>query len=126
MIDELPIFAVLAAFADGKTTVTGAAELRVKESDRIKAICAMLAVSGVSVEELPDGFVVTGRGARGVPGGGTVEARHDHRIAMSALVMGSAAQDAVTVDDIAMIATSYPEFFEHMSVLGADVVHTQT
>ncbi|MEQ1608779.1 MAG: 3-phosphoshikimate 1-carboxyvinyltransferase [Hyphomonadaceae bacterium] len=126
MIDELPIFAVLAAFADGKTTVTGAAELRVKESDRIKAICAMLAVSGVSVEELPDGFVVTGRGARGVPGGGTVEARHDHRIAMSALVMGSAAQDAVTVDDIAMIATSYPEFFEHMSALGADVVHTQT
>src|SRR5262249_16822890 len=59
MIDELPIFAVLASFADGKTKVTGAAELRVKESDRIKAICAMLAVNGVEVEELPDGFIVT-------------------------------------------------------------------
>ena len=121
MIDELPIFAVLAAFADGKTTVTGAAELRVKESDRIKAICAMLAVNGVEVEELPDGFIVTGCGPRGVPGGGMVEARHDHRIAMSALVMGSAAKDAVSVDDIAMIATSYPEFFDHMATLGADV-----
>nr|MBP9235044.1 3-phosphoshikimate 1-carboxyvinyltransferase [Hyphomonadaceae bacterium] len=122
MIDELPIFAVLAAFAEGKTKVTGAAELRVKESDRIKAICAMLAVNGVEVEELPDGFIVTGRGSRGVAGGGTVETRHDHRIAMSALVMGSAAKDMVSVDDIAMIATSYPEFFDHMARLGADVV----
>lgn len=121
MIDELPIFAVLAAFADGKTKVTGAAELRVKESDRIKAICAMLAVNGVSVEELPDGFIVTGFGVRGVAGGGLVEARHDHRIAMSALVMGSAAKSAVAVDDIAMIATSYPEFFDHMATLGANV-----
>lgn len=121
MIDELPIFAVLAAFSDGKTKVTGAAELRVKESDRIKAICAMLSVNGVSVEELPDGFIVTGLGARGVAGGGLVEARHDHRIAMSALVMGSAAKSAVAVDDIAMIATSYPEFFEHMATLGASV-----
>ena len=121
MIDELPIFAVLAAFADGKTKVTGAAELRVKESDRIKAICAMLTVNGVAVEELPDGFIVTGLGARGVPGGGLVEARHDHRIAMSALVMGSSAKDLVSVDDIAMIATSYPEFFDHMATLGANV-----
>ncbi len=121
MIDELPIFAVLASFAEGKTRVTGAAELRVKESDRIKAICAMLAVNGVEVEELPDGFIVTGLGARGVPGGGLVEARHDHRIAMSALVMGSAAKHSVSVDDIAMIATSYPEFFDHMATLGASV-----
>lgn len=121
MIDELPIFAVLASFAEGKTKVTGAAELRVKESDRIKAICAMLTANGVSVEELPDGFIVTGRGANGVPGGALVEARHDHRIAMSALVMGSAARDAVSVDDIAMIATSYPDFFGHMAALGANV-----
>jgi 3-phosphoshikimate 1-carboxyvinyltransferase len=124
MIDELPIFAVLAAFADGKTKVTGAAELRVKESDRIKAICAMLAANGVAVEELPDGFIVTGKGQRGVPGGGTVETRHDHRIAMSALVMGSAAKSAVAVDDIAMIATSYPEFFDHMAALGAKIDRT--
>lgn len=121
MIDELPIFAVLAAFADGKTKVTGAAELRVKESDRIKAICSMLSVNGVAVEELPDGFIVSGLGARGVSGGGLVEARHDHRIAMSALVMGSAAKDVVAVDDIAMIATSYPEFFDHMATLGATI-----
>ncbi len=121
MIDELPIFAVLAAFAEGQTKVTGAAELRVKESDRIKAICAMLSVNGIVVDELPDGFIVTGRGARGAPGGGLVEARHDHRIAMSALVMGSAAKNVVSVDDIAMIATSYPEFFDHMTTLGAKV-----
>lgn len=121
MIDELPIFAVLAAFAEGRTVVTGAAELRVKESDRIKAICAMLAANGVGVEELPDGFIVTGCGARGVPGGGVVETRHDHRIAMSALVMGLAAREAVSVDDVAMIATSYPEFFDHMAALGADI-----
>ncbi|HEX5007225.1 MAG TPA: 3-phosphoshikimate 1-carboxyvinyltransferase [Hyphomonadaceae bacterium] len=125
MIDELPVFAVLAAFADGRTKVTGAAELRVKESDRIKAICAMLSVNGVEVEELPDGFIVTGKGARGassgVPGGGAVETRHDHRIAMSALVMGTAARQPVSVDDIAMIATSYPDFFDHMAALGADL-----
>jgi 3-phosphoshikimate 1-carboxyvinyltransferase len=128
MIDELPVFAVLAAFAEGETRVTGAAELRVKESDRIKSICAMLSSNGVGVEELPDGFVVTGCGARGlssgVPGGGPVETRHDHRIAMSALVMGTAARQPVAVDDIAMIATSYPEFFDHMAALGAGIERT--
>jgi 3-phosphoshikimate 1-carboxyvinyltransferase len=121
MIDELPVFAALAAFADGRTTVTGAAELRVKESDRIKAICAMLSVNGVAVDELPDGFVVHGMGARGAPGGGMVETRHDHRIAMSGLVMGVASREPVAVDDVAMIATSYPEFFDHMAALGAAV-----
>jgi 3-phosphoshikimate 1-carboxyvinyltransferase len=121
MIDELPIFAVLAAFAEGETKVTGAAELRVKESDRIRAICSMLASNGVKVEELRDGFIVTGCGARGVPGGGLVETRHDHRIAMSGLVMGLAAKQPVTIDDVAMIATSYPEFFDHMRGLGADI-----
>jgi 3-phosphoshikimate 1-carboxyvinyltransferase len=125
MIDELPVFAVLAAFADGKTKVTGAAELRVKESDRIKAICAMLSVNGVGVEELPDGFIVSGCGPGGVPGGGLVEARHDHRIAMSALVMGASARKEVAVDDIAMIATSYPEFFDHMAALGARIGKAQ-
>jgi 3-phosphoshikimate 1-carboxyvinyltransferase len=121
MIDELPVFAALAAFAEGDTVVTGAAELRVKESDRIKAICAMLAVNGVAVDELPDGFIVHGRGRGGVPGGGLVEARHDHRIAMSALVMGAAARAPVSVDDVAMIATSYPDFFAHMAALGSSM-----
>jgi 3-phosphoshikimate 1-carboxyvinyltransferase len=121
LIDEVPILAVLAAFAEGETRFTGVEELRVKESDRIKAVCAMLAVNGVKVDELPDGLVVHGCGARGVPGGGMVETRHDHRIAMSALVMGLAAREPVAVDDVAMIATSYPDFFEHMSAIGADI-----
>lgn len=120
MIDEFPILAVLAAFATGETRVTGADELRVKESDRIKAIVAMLRVNGVGVEETEDGFIVEGCGGP-VPGGGLVETRHDHRIAMSALVMGTAALKAVRVDDVSMIDTSYPDFLSHMALLGADV-----
>lgn len=120
MIDEFPILAVLAAFAKGETRVTGADELRVKESDRIKAIVAMLRVNGVEVEETEDGFTVQGCGGQ-VPGGGVVETRHDHRIAMSALVMGTAAQKPVSVDDVSMIDTSYPEFLGHMKTLGADI-----
>lgn len=120
MIDEFPIFGVLAAFAKGETRVTGAEEMRVKESDRIKATVDMLRVNGVEVEELPDGFVVQGCDGK-VPGGGTVETRHDHRIAMSALVMGIKAQKPVAVDDVSMIETSYPEFFDHMAQLGANI-----
>lgn len=120
MIDEFPIFGVLAAFAKGETRITGAEELRVKESDRIRATVDLLRVNGVEVEELEDGFIVQGCDGK-VPGGGTVETRHDHRIAMSALVMGIAAQNPVAVDDVAMIATSYPEFFDHMAQLGADI-----
>ncbi len=120
MIDEFPILAVLAAFATGETRVTGAHELRVKESDRIKAIVAMLCVNGVGVEETEDGFIVEGCGGP-VPGGGLVETRHDHRIAMSALVMGTAALKAVSVDDVSMIDTSYPEFLGHMAQLGAEI-----
>ena len=120
MIDEFPILSVLAAFADGETVVTGAEELRVKESDRIAAIVAMLRVNGVEVEERADGFVVQGCGGP-PPGGGLVEAHHDHRIAMSALVMGTASQKPVSIDDAAMIATSYPEFMAHMAELGADI-----
>lgn len=120
MIDEFPILAVLAAFATGETRVTGAEELRVKESDRIGAVVAMLRVNGVEVEETEDGFTVQGCGGA-VPGGGLVETRHDHRIAMSALVMGTAAQKPVSVDDISMIDTSYPEFMSHMATLGADI-----
>ncbi len=120
MIDEFPILAVLAAFATGETVVSGAEELRVKESDRISAVVNMLRVNGVEVEERPDGFVVQGCGGA-VHGGGMVETHHDHRIAMSALVMGTAAQNPVSIDDAAMIATSYPDFMAHMAALGADI-----
>ncbi len=121
MIDEFPLFGVLAAFADGDTLVTGAEELRVKESDRITATVNMLKANGVHAEERPDGFLVRGCGRGGVPGGGIVEACHDHRIAMSALVMGCAAKAPVSVDDVSAIATSYPDFFAHMQALGADI-----
>ena len=83
MIDEYPILAVAAAFAEGRTTMRGLEELRVKESDRLAAIIAGLRANGVSVEETEDGMIVEGRGADGVPGGGTVETHMDHRIAMS-------------------------------------------
>ncbi len=120
MIDEFPILAVAAAFATGETVVSGAEELRVKESDRIAAIVAMLRANGVEAEERPDGFAVQGCGGP-PPGGGLVETRHDHRIAMSALVMGTASKSPVSVDDISMIATSYPAFLADMTALGADI-----
>lgn len=118
MIDEFPILAVLAAFATGNTVVKGASELRIKESDRIVAVVNMLRVNGVEVEETEDGFIVQGC-AGAVPGGGLVETHHDHRIAMSALVMGTASQKPVSIDDAGMIATSYPDFMAHMTELGA-------
>ncbi len=120
MIDEFPILAVMAAFATGETVVAGAEELRVKESDRIQAIVDMLRANGVDADERPDGFVVEGCGGP-PPGGGEIEARRDHRIAMSALVLGTAAQAPVSVDDTSMIATSYPAFFDDMAALGADI-----
>ena len=119
MIDEFPILAVAAAFADGPTVMRGLEELRVKESDRLAAIVAGLRANGVRVEELDDGMVVQGCGAGGVPGGGTVTTHLDHRIAMSFLVMGLAAKAAVTVDDAGIIATSFPEFEVLMGGLGA-------
>lgn len=124
MIDEFPILAVLAAQAAGVTVVKGAEELRVKESDRISAVVNMLRVNGVAVEETKDGFIVEGcNGA--IPGGGLVETKHDHRIAMSALVMGTASQNPVSIDDASMIATSYPDFMDHMQTLGADLRKAQ-
>jgi len=118
MIDEYPILAIAAAFATGSTTMNGLEELRVKESDRLSAIVAGLQANGVSVEERPDGMVVTGQG--GAKGGGHVATHMDHRIAMSFLVMGLASAAPVTVDDVSMIATSFPEFEPLMRGLGAD------
>lgn len=119
MIDEFPILGVAAAFAEGKTVMRGLEELRVKESDRLSAIVAGLRANGVTVEEVEDGMTVHGMGSGGVPGGGKVTTHLDHRIAMSFLVMGLAAKTPVTVDDVGMIATSFPVFESLMAGLGA-------
>jgi len=119
MIDEYPVLAVAAAFAEGTTVMRGLAELRVKESDRLAAIARGLAALGVRVEELPDGLVVHGTGGA-APAADTVVRTHmDHRIAMSFLVYGTAARGPVTVDDGAMIETSFPGFAALMNGLGA-------
>ena len=121
MIDEYPILAVAAAFAEGATTMRGLRELRVKESDRLAAIAAGLRACGVTAHETEDSLTVEGRGPDGVAGGGMIATHMDHRIAMSFLVMGCAAKDAVTVDDAAMIATSFPNFTGLMRTLGAEI-----
>ncbi len=118
MIDEYPILAVAAAFASGTTVLRGLHELRVKESDRLAAVAAGLAANGVRHEIVGDDLVIEGGVVRG---GGTVATHMDHRIAMSFLVMGLAADTAVTVDDTRFIATSFPEFVPMMRKLGAQL-----
>jgi 3-phosphoshikimate 1-carboxyvinyltransferase len=119
MIDEYPILAVAAAFANGTTVMRGLKELRVKESDRLAATADMLRVNGVDVEISGDDLAVRGRGH--AAGGGLVATHMDHRIAMAALVLGLAADKAVTVDDAAFIATSFPGFADLMRGLGGDL-----
>jgi 3-phosphoshikimate 1-carboxyvinyltransferase len=121
MIDEYPVLAVAASFAEGRTIMRGLEELRVKESDRLAAVAAGLKANGVRVTETEDGLIVEGSGPDGVPGGGKVATHMDHRIAMSFLVMGLAARASVRVDDGSMIATSFPNFQTLMNGLGADI-----
>jgi 3-phosphoshikimate 1-carboxyvinyltransferase len=118
MIDEYLVLAVAAAFAEGTTIMRGLHELRVKESDRLEATAAMLRVNGVKAEIAGDDLIVEGRGH--VPGGGLVATHMDHRIAMSALVMGLGADKPVKVDDTAFIPTSFPDFIPMMRALGAE------
>ena len=118
MIDEYLVLAVAASYAEGTTIMRGLQELRVKESDRLEATADMLRVNGVKVEIAGDDLIVEGRGH--VPGGGLVATHMDHRIAMSALVMGLAADKPVKVDDTAFIATSFPDFIPMMRGLGAE------
>ncbi|HEY3695556.1 3-phosphoshikimate 1-carboxyvinyltransferase [Phenylobacterium sp.] len=120
MIDEYPILAVAAAFADGPTRMRGVGEMRVKESDRIALMAAGLAACSAGVEEEPAGLTVTGTG-RPAAGGARVATHGDHRIAMSHLVLGLAAEAAVAVDEPGMIATSFPGFVELMRGLGAEI-----
>jgi 3-phosphoshikimate 1-carboxyvinyltransferase len=119
MIDEYPVLAVAAAFAEGTTRMRGLKELRVKESDRLEATAAMLRANGIEVEIEGDDMIVHGKPA--VAGGGEVATHMDHRIAMAALVMGLCTDRAVGIDDSAFIATSFPGFVELMRGLGADL-----
>jgi 3-phosphoshikimate 1-carboxyvinyltransferase len=119
MIDEFPVLAVAASFASGTTRMCGLAELRVKESDRLAAVADGLKACGVICEIEGDDLIVHGGK---VLGGGPVATHLDHRIAMSFLVMGLASENAVTVDDGAMIATSFPDFVPLLASLGAEIV----
>lgn len=119
-IDELPILAVVAARATGVTEFRDAAELRVKESDRIATTCAMLRAFGAEVDERPDGFTVHGMGDRPFLAA-TIDAAGDHRIAMSAAVAALRASGPVRIDDVANVATSFPTFAATLAELGAIV-----
>ena len=123
MIDEYPILAVAAAFAEGRTVMRGIGEMRVKESDRVALMAQGLAACGVGVEEEPEALTVVGavRANHPVRGGAQVTTHGDHRIAMSHLVLGLAAQEAVSVDEPGMIATSFPGFVALMKGLGAGI-----
>jgi len=119
MIDEYPILAVAAAFAEGTTRMRGLKELRVKESDRLEGTAAMLRINGVEVEIVDDDLIVHGKGR--APGGGIVATHMDHRLAMSALMMGLGSDQPVGVDDAAVIATSFTGFVDLMRSLGGDL-----
>ena len=124
MIDEYPVRAVAASFAEGETLMLGLDERRVKESDRLAAVARGLEATGVDCTEGEDTLAVRGRpggkGLGGGPDGETIVATHlDHRIAMAFLVMGLASEKPVTIDDANMIATSFPEFMGLMRGLGA-------
>ena len=124
MIDEYPALAIAAAFAEGETVMAGLDELRVKESDRLAAIAGGLALNGVECEEEASSLMVRGRRdgkGLGNAAGASVKTHLDHRIAMSFLVLGLAAEHPVTVDDVSMIATSFPGFLDLMSGLGARI-----
>lgn len=120
MIDEYPILAILAACADGQSRLRGLDELRHKESDRFAAILGGLAAAGVSVSVEGDDILIDGKGEP-PPGGAKIESRLDHRIAMAFLVLGLVCPDGMLVDDGSPIATSFPDFVDLMTGLGARI-----
>lgn len=117
-IDEFPIICVAAAFADGTTTISGAKELRVKESDRIAVMADCLKKLGISVEEKEDGIRIEGRGVKKVKGGVTIESRGDHRIAMSMAVAALNTAKGVTIEGADAVDVSFPGFFSLLSRIG--------
>jgi 3-phosphoshikimate 1-carboxyvinyltransferase len=120
MIDEYPVLAMAAACADGTTVFHGVAELRHKESDRLAAVAIGLAACGVTVEETADSLTIHGAAGR-VPGGATIDAVLDHRIAMCFLVLGLASEKPVSVTGAGSIESSFPDFARAMGKLGADI-----
>ena len=121
MIDEFPILFVAAALAEGRTVTRGLEELRVKESDRLAVMAEGLRAIGARVQETEDGLIIDGTGGDRLPGGATIAARLDHRIAMSFAVAGLVSRDTVTIDDMAPVQTSFPIFTDLMRTLGAEV-----
>jgi len=119
IIDELPLVAVLGALADGRTIISGAHELRLKESDRIAAMAVNLRLAGVELEEKEDGLVIYGGGK--IRGNASVESRGDHRIAMAMTILALSAEEGITIRNIACVATSYPSFWDHLRSIGAKV-----
>ncbi|WP_213980344.1 3-phosphoshikimate 1-carboxyvinyltransferase [Sphingomonas sp. dw_22] len=117
MIDEYPVLFVAAALAEGRTVARGAHELRVKESDRIAAMATALTAIGVTVEEFEDGLAIQGSGGEPLQGGATIASLLDHRIAMSMTIAGLASTTPVTIDHVAPVATSYPNFFQMLDAL---------
>jgi len=117
LIDELPIIAVAGALADGDTDIRDAAELRVKESDRIAEMVKNLKLFGVTVEEKEDGMVVTGPTELKTPDA-VIDSHGDHRIAMSVAILNSFSDGVITIDHVDCVDTSYPEFWQHMEQLG--------
>jgi len=120
MIDEYPVLTIAAAFAQGPTLLQGIGGLRAKEMERLSAMAKGLRANGIRCEEGPDGFLV--HGGAGVRGGGRVATLMDHRIAMSFLVLGMAADDAVTIDDQSMLSTSFPDFVARFEDVGASFI----
>src|SRR5262249_35012569 len=110
LVDELPLVALLGAFAHGETVVSGAEELRAKESDRIDTVSTAMRAIGVRIEARPDGFVVRGTPAR--PRGGQVDAEGDHRVAMLGAVAGVVSREGVRLEDAGSVAISFPGFFD--------------
>lgn len=119
MIDEFPVFAVAAAYAQGITTVEDGAELRHKESDRISSLCRELRTLGVDILERQDGFAIKGNGV--IPGGQDTYSHGDHRLAMSLLVAGLAASEPVRINGAEMLTESYPGFVQALQSLGATI-----
>jgi len=118
MIDEFPAFAVACAFAEGRSVVRDAQELRMKESDRIAALCAELRVLGCKAVETPDGFIIPGDG---IPSGGCARAHGDHRLAMALALVGLASEYPVEVDEAELIQESFPDFVGTLQALGGEL-----